>query len=107
MHDTVLENVETWETASVLYTLFNFSMVPGEERKFIRLLAKELGEVDWSTRSTKNWVTRFERLFNENFVVSRWGRMAVVYNACSKSTQERLMASNFGIESAVETYNFI
>ena len=33
--------------------------------------------------------------------------MAVVYNACSKSTQERLLASNFGKESAVETYNFI
>ena len=109
MHDAVLENVETWETASVLYKPFNFGMVPSEERKFIRLLAKELGEVDWSTRSIKNWVITLEveRLFNEKFVVSRWGRMAVVYNACSKSTQERLLASNFGTESAVETYNFI
>ena len=107
LHDAVLENVENWETASVLYTPFNFGMVPGEERKFICLLAKELVEVDWSTRSVKNWFTRLERLFNENFVVSQWGRMAVVYNACSKSTQERLLASNFGKESAVETYNFI
>ena len=107
LHDAVLENVENWETASVLYTPFNFGVVPGEERKFIRLLAKELGEVDWSTRSVKNWVTKLERLFNKNFVVSRWGRMAVVYNACSKSTQERLLASNFGKDSAVETYNFI
>ena len=86
LHDTVLENVETWETASVLYELFR--KVPSEERKFICLLAKELGEVDWSTRSVKNWVTKLERLFNKNFVVSRWGR-------------------NFGTESAVETYNFI
>ena len=88
MHDTVLENVETWETASVLYTLFNFSMVPGEERKFIHLLAKELVEVDRSTRSVKNWVTRLLRLFNENFVVSRGGQMVVVFNACSKSAQD-------------------
>ena len=73
LHDAVLENVETWETASVLYTPFNFSMVPGEERKFICLLAKELAEVDWSTRSVKNWVTRLQRLFNKNFVMSRWG----------------------------------
>ena len=33
--------------------------------------------------------------------------MAVVYNACSNSTQERLLASNFGTDSAVKTYNFI
>ena len=33
--------------------------------------------------------------------------MAVVYIACSKSTQERLLAAKFGTESAVETYNFI
>ena len=33
--------------------------------------------------------------------------MAVVYNACSKSTQERLLASHFGKDSTVETYNFI
>ena len=53
-------------------------MVLGEERKFIRLLAKELAEVDWSTRSVKNW-----------------------------STQDQLLTSNFGTESAVEPYNFI
>ena len=46
LHDAVLENVENRETASVLYTPFNFGMVPSEERKFICLLAKELGEVD-------------------------------------------------------------
>ena len=97
MYDTVLENVETWETASVLYTLFNFSMVPGEERKFIRLLAKDLTEVDWSTQSVKSWVTKLQRLYNENFIVNRSGQILVVFNTYSKSTQERLLASNFGI----------
>ena len=33
--------------------------------------------------------------------------MAVVFNACSKNTQDRLLASSFGTESAEETYNFI
>ena len=33
--------------------------------------------------------------------------MAVVFNACSKNTQDRLLASSFGTESAGETYNFI
>ena len=88
MQEAVLENVETWETASVLYKPFNFRKVPGEERKFICLLAKELAEVDWSTLSVKNWVRRLQRLFNKNFVVSCWGQIAVVFNACSKSTQD-------------------
>ena len=92
----MLENVETWETGSILYVPFNFSQVPGEERKFICLLAKELAEVDWRTRSAKNWVTKLQQLFNENFVVSHCGQIAVVFNACSKSTQDRLLASNLG-----------
>ena len=107
LQDAVLDNVETWETTSTVYKPFNFSKVPENERKFIRLLAKDLGEVDWSIRSVKNWVNRFDRLFNESFIVSRYGRLAVVFNACSKSTQERLLAANFGKDSAGETYNFI
>ena len=99
--------METWKTASIVYVPFNFGNVPENESKFIRLLAKDLGEVDWSTRSVKNWVNKLDRLFNENFIVSRYGRLAVVFNACSKSTQERLLAANFGTESAVDTYDFV
>ena len=72
LQDAVLDNVETWETASVVYEPFDFSKVPDNERKFIRLLAKDLGEVDWSTRSVKNWVNKLDRIFNESFVVSRY-----------------------------------
>ena len=107
MHNAVLENVETWETASVTYEPFDFSKVPGAERKFICLLAKDLTEVDWSTQSFKNWVTKLQLFYNENFKVSRCGQIAVVFNPCSKSTQDRLLASNFGIESAGAMYNFI
>ena len=64
----MLDNVETWETATVVYEPFNFGKVPGEERKFIRLLAKDLGEVDWSTRSVNNWVTRSDRLFTKTLL---------------------------------------
>ena len=31
----------------------------------------------------------------------------VVFNACSKSMQDRLLASNFGVESADDKYTFI
>ena len=99
MHNTVLENVETWETASVMYVLLDFSKVPVEERKFVCLLT----EGDWSTQSMKNWVAKLQRLYNKNFIVSRSGQIVVVFNACSKSPQDRLMASNFGMESAVAT----
>ena len=63
LNNPVLVNVETWETASVLYVPFDFSKVPGEERKFICLLAKDLAEVDWSTRSVKNWESKLQRLY--------------------------------------------
>ena len=62
LHNAVLENMETWETASVMYMPFDFSKVPVEERKFVRLLAKDLIEVDWSTQSMKNWVTKLQHL---------------------------------------------
>ena len=100
LKNAVHDNAEAWETASVVYVPFNFGIVPENERKFIRLLAKDLGEVDWSTRSVKTWVNKLDRLFNENFIVSRFGRLAVVFNTCSKSMQERLLAADFGTESA-------
>ena len=100
LQNAVRENVEVWETAAVLYKEFNFEAVPPDERKFVRLLAKDLGEMDWSTKSVKCWITILQKMFNKNFVVSRTGRLAVVFNACSKSTQERLLAANFGVESA-------
>ena len=107
LKNAVNDNAESWETASVVYVPFNFGIVPENERKFIRLLAKDLGEVDWSTRSVKTWVNKLDRLFNENFIVSRFGRLAVVFNACSKSLQERLLAADFGTESAEDTYDFV
>ena len=107
LHNAVLENMETWETASVMYMPFDFSKVPVEERKFVRLLAKDLIEVDWSTQSMKNWVTKLQHLSNKNFIISCSGQIAVVFNSCSKSTQDRLLASNFGLESADATYTFI
>ena len=89
------------------YTEFNFNSVPQDERKFVRLLAKELGKIDWSTKSVKSWIMVLQKQFNENFIVSRQGRLAVIFNTCSKSTQDRLLAANFGGESAEEEYTFI
>ena len=57
LKNAVHDNVESLETASVVYVPFNFGIVPDNERKFIRLLAKGLGEEDtynlvpWSRRS--------------------------------------------------------
>ena len=52
-------------------------------------------------------MNKLDRLFYENFIVSRFGRLAVVINACSKSTQERLLAADLGTESAEDTYDFV
>ena len=45
MHNTVLENVETWETARIMYMLFHFNKVTNEERKLVCLLAKDLTKI--------------------------------------------------------------
>ena len=50
----VQENSESWETAQLEYVPFEFNSVPEIERKYIRLLAKDLGQVDWSTKSVKD-----------------------------------------------------
>ena len=84
LQNQVRENVETWETASVMYMPFKFSKVPVEERKFVHLLVKDLTEEDWSTQSMKNCVTKLQCLYNKNFIVSHSGQIAVVFNACSK-----------------------
>ena len=49
LQNQVRENVEAWETASVMYVHFEFCKVLVKERKFVHLLAKDLTEVDWST----------------------------------------------------------
>ena len=51
--------------ASIVYEPFDFSKVLENERKFIRLLAKDLVEVDWSTKSIKKWVNKFDRIFTK------------------------------------------
>ena len=50
LQNQVQENVETWETTSATYVLFEFSQVQVEEKKFVCLLAKDLTKVDWSTQ---------------------------------------------------------
>ena len=52
-------------------------------------------------------MTKLDRMLNENFFVSRFGRLAVVFNACSKSKQERLLAADFGTDSAEDTFDFV
>ena len=56
LQNQVRENVETWENANVMHVSLTSSQVPVEERKFVCLLAKDLTEVDWSTKSVKNLV---------------------------------------------------
>ena len=55
----------------------------------------------------KKWVTKLQCHYNKNFIISRTGQIVVVFNVSSKSTQDRLLASNFGVESADATYTFI
>ena len=103
----VQENSESWETAAVEYLQFDFDSVPELERKKITALSRDLGMIDWSKRSVRDWVIILTRKFNEHFIVSRKGRIAVVFNACTRGTQERLLAADFGADSEKESYDFL
>ena len=50
---------------------------------------------------------KLQCLYKENFIVSGSRQIAVVINACSKNSQDRLLASNFDVESADATYTLI
>ena len=59
-------------------------------------------DIDWLVNSIRKWASLWNEAFNLNFVVSRLGRLAAIYNSCLCSTPERLLATNFGEESKLE-----
>ena len=103
----VHETVETWETTNVMYMPFEFSQVPVEERKFVPLLAKDLteGGLEYSISEELGYeiATPLQGGFHRQ---PQWTNCSV-FNACSKSLQDRILASNFGVESSDVTFTLI
>ena len=63
--------------------------------------------IEWSINSIQEWASLWEECFNLNFIVSWLGRLAALYDTCLHSTQERLLAANFGEESNSESNTYL
>ena len=74
--------------------------------KRISRALKSLREQDFSSKALKHWRRFFEGLFDKYFITSRLGKLALVYNSCSLSLKQRLLALNAGIEAKKESYSY-
>ena len=77
------------------------------ETKIISKIIENLKEQDFSTKSLKIWSAHFSDVYDKFFVTSRVGRIAVVYNSCSLSLKQRLLALDVGKEARKDSYSYL
>ena len=77
------------------------------EAKVISRVVENIKQQDFSTRSIKHWSIHFSDLFDKFFISSRVGRIAVVYNSCSTSLKQRLLALDVGNEAQKDSYSYL
>ena len=77
------------------------------EAKIISQVVENIKQQDFATKSIKYWSFHFSDLFDRFFVASRIGRIALVYNSCSTSLKQRLMALDVGNEPRKDSYSYL
>ena len=77
------------------------------EAKIISRVVENLKQQDFSIQSLKHWSIHFSDVFDKFFISSRVGRIAVVYNSCSTSLKQRLLALDVGQETQKDSYSYL
>ena len=77
------------------------------EAKIISRVVENIKQQDFSTKSLKHWSVHFSDFFDKFFISSRVGRIAVVYNLCSTSLKQRLLALDVGQETQKDSYAYL
>jgi len=77
------------------------------EAKIISRVVENIKQQDFSTQSLKHWFVHFSYVFDKFFISSRVGRIAVVYNSCSTSLKQRLLALDVGQETQKDSYSYL
>ena len=77
------------------------------EAKIISRVVENIKQQDFATKSIKYWSIHFADLFDKFFVASRIGRIALVYNSCSTSLKQRLLALDVGNEARKDSYSYL
>ena len=68
---------------------------------------ENIKQQDFSTKSLKHWSVHFSDVFDKFFISSRVGRIAVVYNSCSTSLKQRLLALDVDQEAQKDSYSYL
>ena len=74
------------------------------EMKITSQTLENLCEQDFSSKALKHWRSHIEGLLKKYFITSRLGKLALIYNSCSLSLKQRLLALDTGVEARKETY---
>jgi len=77
------------------------------EAKIISKIVENLKEQDFSTKSLKFWSAHYTDVYDKFFVTSLVVRIAVVFNSCSLSLKQRLLALDVGKEAREDSYLYL
>jgi hypothetical protein len=77
------------------------------ETKIISKIIENLKEKDFSTKSLKFWSAHFSDVYDKFFVTSHVGQIAIMYNSCSLSLKQRLLALDVGKEAREDSYSYL
>ena len=84
-----------------------WSKLTESEAKIISRVVENIQQKDFSTKSLKFWSVHFSDVFDKFFISSRVGRIAVIYNSCSTSLKQRLLALDVGQEAQKDSYSYL
>jgi len=77
------------------------------EAKIISRVVENIKQQDFATKSIRYWSIHFADVFDKYFIASRIGRIAIVYNSCSASLKQRLLALDVGDKAKVDSYSYL
>ena len=77
------------------------------ESKIISKIVENLKEQDFSTKSLKFWSAHYADVYDKFFVTSLVVRNTVVFNSCSLSLKQRLLALDVGKEAREDSYLYL
>ncbi len=84
-----------------------WSQLTESEAKIISRVVENIKQQDFATKSIRHWAIHFADVFDKFFISSRIGRIALVYNSCSTSLKQRLLALDVGDEAKKDSYTYL
>ena len=88
-------------------SLMPWNQLTEAETKAVARALETLQQQDFSSKSLKHWTALFNDKFDRSFITSRVGRLALVYNSCSLSLKQRLIALDVGKHAQQDSYTFL